>query len=127
MLIFTNRETQAATDPSAFTRKFQPGSEALSSAQVLRNGSGFDLGELRPDLKDDDAMQLLVPVFQGPKPVLVYLHGNNNAPAACFERCARLAEIYGVEVIGFSWPSEGYLSSGSELPKLAPAVMASAD
>ena len=78
-------------------------------------------------LNDDDAMQLLVPIFQGPKPVLVYLHGNNNAPATCFERCARLAEIYDVEVIGFSWPSEGYLSSGDELPNMASVAVAKAD
>lgn len=127
MLMFTNRATQAATDPSAFTRAFQPGSDALSSAQVYRRGTGFELGGLQPGLNDDDAMQLLVPIFQGPKPVLVYLHGNNNAPATCFERCARLAEIYDVEVIGFSWPSEGYLSSGTELPNMAPTAVASAD
>ena len=127
MLIFTNRETQAATNPSAFTRVFQPGSDVLSFAHVTRKGSGFGLSGLQPGLKDDDAMQLLVPIFQGSKPVLVYLHGNNNAPATCFERCTRLAEIYDVEVIGFSWPSEGYLSSGTELPNMAPAVAASAD
>ena len=96
MLIFTNRKTQAATDPSAFTRMFQPGSDALSSAKIIRKDSGFELGGLHQGLKDDDVMQLLVPIFQGPKPVLVYLHGNNNAPATCFERCARLAEIYDI-------------------------------
>jgi hypothetical protein len=127
MLIFTNRKTQTAADPSAFTRQFQPGSEALALASVLRQGTGFGLTGLQAQLKDDDAMQALVPVFQGTKPVLVYLHGNNNSPTACFERCARLAEVYDVEVIGFSWPSEGYLSSGVELPNLPALTRANED
>ena len=127
MLIFTNRVIQTAANPSAFTRKFQPGSDAVGSAQVNRKGSGFELTGIQSDLSDPAAMQLLVPIFQGPKPVMVYLHGNNNAPATCFERCARLAEIYDVEVIGFSWPSEGYMSSGEELPNMAPQAVAKAD
>jgi hypothetical protein len=67
-------------------------------------------------------VQLLVPLFHGGRPVLVYLHGNDNPPAACFERCARLEEIYGLEVIGFSWPSEGFSSSGEDLPNLPAAA-----
>lgn len=127
MLIFTNRETQAATEPSAFSRRFQPGADALSAAGVRRKGGSFQLDDIRSGLSDDEAMQLLVPIFQGPKPVLIYLHGNNNAPGTCFERCARLSEIYGVKVIGFSWPSEGYLSSGVELPNMAASSLAKPD
>ena len=95
--------------------------------KVSRNGSGFELAGIQADLKDDDALKALVPIFQGPKPVLVYLHGNNNAPATCFERCARLAEIYDVAVIGFSWPSEGYLSSGEEQPNMVSSKHAAPD
>jgi Alpha/beta hydrolase of unknown function (DUF900) len=127
MLIFTNRLVQTANNASAFTRKFQPGSDNLSAAQVDRKGQGFELTGLQAHLKDDDAMKALVPLFQGSRPVLVYLHGNNNASTSCFERCARLSEIYDVEVIGFSWPSEGYLSSGEELPGMASPTSAKPD
>ncbi len=120
MLIFSNRTIQAATDPSALTRKFQPGSDAIGAVLVARSGAGFQVSAVRPVLGDDDAMQLLVPLFKGTRPVLVYLHGNNNAPSACFERCLRLSEIYGLEVVGFSWPSEGFLSSGEDLPNMPP-------
>jgi Alpha/beta hydrolase of unknown function (DUF900) len=121
MLIFTNRKVQHANDASAFTLQFQPGSDQLGMAQVERDAAGFLVSNTRSVLTDDAAMKLLVPVFQGDKSILVYLHGNNNPPSSCFERCARLGEIYGVEVIGFSWPSEGYLSSGDDLPNMAAA------
>lgn len=120
MLIFTNRELQAGTDASAFTRRFQPGADTLAAAQVDRSGGGFVLSDAQAALGDDAAVERLVPLFRGPRRVLVYLHGNNNSPSDCFERCARLAEIYGLEVVGFSWPSEGFLSSGEDLPNLPP-------
>ena len=123
MLIFTNRVIETATNPSALTRRFQPGSDAIGAVDVTRSGDGFKLGSAAPAMGDDAAMQRLVPLFQADKPVLLYLHGNNNPPAACFERCARLGEIYGLEVVGFSWPSEGYLSSGDDLPNM-PATAA---
>jgi hypothetical protein len=78
-----------------------------------------------PDVADADALNLLLPLFTGARRVLVYLHGNNNTPAACFERCALLESLYGVEVIGFSWTSEGYLPDGNDLPGVAPAPSAS--
>ncbi len=120
MLMFTNRITQPGTDAQAFTRRFKPGSDALSMAEVSRQGGGFALGALEAATSDDAALQRLVTLFGGPQPVLLYLHGNSNPPAACFERCARLEEIYGVAVVGFSWPSEGLLSSGADLPDLDP-------
>jgi esterase/lipase superfamily enzyme len=33
-----------------------------------------------------------------------------------------LQEIYGVEVVGFSWPSEGFLSSGDDQPNMPAAA-----
>jgi hypothetical protein len=65
MLIFSNRTIQAAVDPSALTRKFQPGSDAIGAVQVARSGASFQVSAVRPVLGDDDAMQLLVPLFQG--------------------------------------------------------------
>lgn len=123
MLIFTNRKITVAADTSSFTREFQPGADTLGVAQVVRStDGGFALSEVQAGLGDDAAMHLLVPLFRGPRSVLVYLHGNNNPPSACFERCARLEEIYNLEVIGFSWTSEGYLSSGEDLPNLTATV-----
>ncbi len=121
MFIFTNRELRDAPDASAFTRKFQPGASALSAAAVVRKGGDFGFSALQAELSDDQALQTLVPLFAGTQRVLVYLHGNNNSPAACAERCARLEEIYGVAVVGFSWASEGFLSSGTELPSMPAA------
>ena len=113
MWIFTNRRMQPAGDASAFTNVFDPLADRLGVAQVTRVGDGFRLDSAQPTAGDDDIMQLLVPQFRGAQPVLFYLHGNNNSPAACFERCARLQEIYGLQVIGFSWPSEGFLPTGA--------------
>ncbi len=126
MLVFTNRDTRAAADASAFKRSFQPGATLLSAATVASAGGSFALDGLQSGISDDQALQALVPVFGGNQPVLVYLHGNNNSPADCFERCARLEEIYGCAVVGFSWPSEGALSSGEDPPGL-PVPQAASD
>lgn len=122
MLMFTNRIVQQAQGPAAFTRRFRPATGWLSSAVVQRQGASFSVDQLMADIDDDTAMQSLVPLFGGARPLLLYVHGNNNTPAACFERCARLQEIYDVEVLGFSWPSEGFLSSGDEQPDLPDAA-----
>ncbi len=122
MLIFTNRLTTAAADQSAFTTAFEPGGTRLALADATRVAGSWRLSALDSDVADDDALRALVPLFQGARPVLVYLHGNNNSPARCFERCNKLAALYDVEVVGFSWPAEGLLSDGSELPGLAPGA-----
>lgn len=118
MLVFTNRILEPGPDEAAFTRRFMPGAGTLGLAEVQRAGGGWALGAVTPQLSDDAALAALVALFQGPARVLVYLHGNNNTPAACFERCTRLQEIYGLQVLGFSWTSEGYLSSGDDLPNI---------
>lgn len=119
MLVFTNRIVQdAVLDASAYTGAFTPLATTLAFADVTRAGGGWTLGGTERDAGDDTVVATLVDRFRGNRPVLVYLHGNNNTPSDCFERCTRLAEIYGVEVVGFSWPSEGLLSSGDDLPGL---------
>ena len=67
---------------------------------------------MTPAVTDAAAEAALAAVFAGGRPVLVHLHGNNMAPGQCFERCARFEELFGVAVVGFSWPSEGTLPSG---------------
>lgn len=123
MLIFTNRELQNQSDETAFMRRFVPASERLGFASVQAAAGGpaaWRVSNLLADAADADALNALLPLFAGARPVLVYLHGNNNTPVSCFTRCALLASMYGIEVVGFSWTSEGYLPDGSELPGLQP-------
>ncbi|WP_457337563.1 alpha/beta hydrolase [Rhizobacter sp. P5_C2] len=118
MLIFTNRVVNMAGDESAFGRSFEPAGTHLGFASVsgLAQGGAWTVSNANNDASDVDALNALLPLFSGARKVLVYLHGNNNTPAACFERCAKLEALYGFETIGFSWASEGFLSDGSELP-----------
>ena len=120
MLIFTHRALNGAADESAFGRSFTPGSNRLALADVQRGsgGAAWLVSQHDADVDDGDSLRALLPRFQGSRPVLVYLHGNNNPPAACFERCERLAALYDVEVIGFSWASEGFLPDGGTLSSL---------
>ena len=126
MLVFTNRQLSDKPDETAYERSFEPGSTRLAVATVTANATGgWSVSDSRPDASDVDALNLLLPLFSGTGPLLVYLHGNNNTPEACFERCALLKAIYGYEVIGFSWTSEGYLPDGSDLPGVTPAAASS--
>ena len=112
MLIFTNRALLNKADETAFGTRFEPGSERIGFAQVQRGTSAWQVSDMHADASEADAIVALMQVFAGARPVLVYLHGNNNTPASCFERCARFASLYNVEVVGFSWPSEGVLPDG---------------
>ncbi len=129
MLIFTNRELGDAPDESAFLRRFTPGGTRLAMANVARAPKGapgtWAVSNVDKDVDDGDSLRALLPVFGGNRPVLVYLHGHQNPPGTLFERCERLRALYPVEVVGFSWVSEGCLPDGSELPGLvAPAPVA---
>ena len=116
MLLFTNRMLASAPDPSAYQRSFEPGATRLAVAAAKRQpAGGWVVSEHQPDASDVDVLGLLLPLFAGTRPVLVYFHGNNNTPTACLERCALLSTLYTVEVIGFSWTSEGYLPDGTGL------------
>jgi hypothetical protein len=48
---------------------------------------------LHADTADADALNALLPLFAGARPVLVYLQGNDNTPASCFERRALLETL----------------------------------
>ena len=117
MLVFTNRAVTGTGSSAKYTASFAPGSTNLSFAHAKTNAQRkWTLGNLASDATDAVSIDALVPVFGSNRPVLVYIHGNNNSPVTCFERCALLDKMYGVEVVGFSWPSEGRLSDGSDLP-----------
>ncbi len=126
MLMFTNRTTVEAADESAWTTHFSPCQSGLAMADVVPAPSGatatsdaWRLQRHAPAVDDATAGHALVELFSGDRPVLVYLHGNNNTPAALFSRCALLERLYGTAVVGFSWPSEGLLHNGVSMPTVA--------
>jgi len=118
MIVFSNRQVDTAL-PEVFSRRFTPASPQLTLASVTKKGAGWNISSVDKDVDDADSLNALLPLFKGKKPVLVYIHGNNNTPEKCFERCALLESLYGVPVVGFSWPSEGYLPDGNPLPGMA--------
>jgi Alpha/beta hydrolase of unknown function (DUF900) len=118
MLIFTNRSVQKQkTDELAFTNRFTPLAESLSIATVKakENGNGWIVSDISEKTSDVEAVVNLSSLLMGSKPVLVFVHGNNNSPSACFDRCLALEKQYEVNVIGFSWASEGFQPSGDDL------------
>jgi hypothetical protein len=126
--MFTNRVVlPSATDESAFTLRFKPNSDVFGMARVVRarrrRRPNWSLHDVTAAVTESAARDALVEVFEGDKPVLVHLHGNSMTPALCFERCTRFEELYGVAVVGFSWPSEGRLATGK---RSAAALAASA-
>lgn len=120
MLIFTNRVMKTSSNESAFGTAYSQGSERLGMATVNRKAGGWAVTAVDDDVDQAEAKKALEPLFKGARPVLVYIHGNNNTPAKCFERCAKLEALYDVEVVGFSWPSEGYLPDGNIYPGVDP-------
>jgi len=119
MFVITNREIDTDGGAVTLSTRFQPGAAQLRMVEVGRkNGGGYTVSGSADGIEDAEGVSRLSDVFAGPRPVLVYLHGNNNTPQDCFERCLRLQESYDVEVVGFSWPSEGRLASGTDLPGL---------
>lgn len=117
MLVVTNRHVTQAGGSPGFSAAFSPAQTNLSLAQAGINAQGaWSLSKLVSQANDTEIGTALMQAFTGPRPVLLYIHGNNNTPARCFERCAMLEKMYDVEVIGFSWPSEGQLPDGSDLP-----------
>lgn len=125
MLIFTNRDLGSENTAQAYRRSFKPGSDRLAVADVTKSGNSWKLSAKDADVSDEDSLNLLLPLFQGSKPLLLYVHGNNNPPATCFQRVHDLRALYPeAEIIGFSWPSEGFQADGQPLPALdaAPAA-----
>lgn len=122
MLIFTSREMQSGTNPSTFEPHFSARSalRALTNLERAPEGMAADwkVSQADADLDDADALRTWLPLFQKPGPLLVYLHGYNDTPAACFERCDRLQSRYGLEVVRFSWSSRKHLADDGVLPGL---------
>jgi len=119
MLVFTNRDLSSGAGASALQRSFAPGAHRIGVAAVVRDAAGkWQLSGFDDDVTERDALDLLLPVFGNGKPLLVFIHGNGTTPQACFQRCLQLEAEYNVQVVGFSWPSEGFLCDGDPLPRL---------
>ena len=117
MLTFTNRAITGTGSAAEFSRAFTPGAMELSFADAsAKSGSKWSLKDPVSRADDKSVISALTTVFSGKRPVLLYIHGNNNTPSTCFDRCAVLRKMYDVEVVAFSWPSEGSLPDGSDLP-----------
>lgn len=117
MLVFTNRLLKTtAKDESVLTTQYEPFSDTLNSVKVTARAKGWKVSNPQVGMSDVDVLAQLDTVLAGNKPVLLFVHGNNNTPAACFARCQLLEAQYPVAVIGFSWTSEGFLPDGTELP-----------
>ena len=119
MLVFTNRDVVPEAGASAFQRSFVPGGHRIGVASATRDAAGkWGLSNIDADVTERDALDLLLPLFGGARPLLVFLHGNGHTPAHTFARCLQLETEYNAEVIAFSWASEGFLCDGNPLPRL---------
>lgn len=117
MLIFTNRKLNSASlTASALTNAYTPFVDTLNSVNVqpTSSGSTWKINQHESNHTDSTALKRLTEVLSGTKPVLVYLHGNNNSPSTCFTRCNELESQYNVAVVGYSWASEGFLPNGED-------------
>ena len=113
MLTFADRHTERKTDESAGDRQASYGASRPSSNNLNSEPSATPtVGEPRQAnlaLADIDDLGNELPLFQKLGSRLVYLHGYNDTPVACFERCDRLQSLYGLEVVRFSWSSRKHL------------------
>lgn len=122
MLIITNRVPSTnPIDGNAFTSKFGVGKTDLSVADAtkLLTGTGatawltkdVDVNATDNAISKRLAGHLSAAKLNGRR-ILIYVHGNSNDYLKMLERCYDLTSAYeGIEVIGFSWPSEGFLPS----------------
>ena len=110
MLVFSNREMQRQAGASA---ESAAGSARLALATLEGPPQApqehWKVVQMNCDVDDDSALNELLPLFQEARPLLLYLHGFNSTPAACFERCDRLQSLYGLEIVRFSWSSKKHL------------------
>jgi hypothetical protein len=119
MLIFTNREVDLSqTDENAISASYIPLVDRLSFFSVAPKATvktRWSVSEIFRLSTDSDAVTQISKMMKADRPVLVYVHGNNNDPAGCFGRCLSLEKQYNVNVIGFSWASEGFQPNGDDL------------
>lgn len=123
VLIVTNRALDATySDERLLSNRFVPFASTLSACEVRKSTSRkarWKTSDPLADAKDEELLSRFKPYFCGARPILIYLHGNNNSPSDCFGRCFELESSYRACVIGFSWTSEGLNPDGSDLPDVS--------
>jgi esterase/lipase superfamily enzyme len=123
MLIITNRKQNVIvtnqTGGKAFTSKFSSNGSDLSIADVSNTSGNLENPEWLTQNVIVNATDIQIKkriteyannALSNGRSILVYIHGNNNNFEKMLDRCHFLSQTYeAVEVIGFSWPSEGFL------------------
>lgn len=119
MLIITNRHPVAGNSSGgAFSSKFTVNSPRLAVADANKVGPGdgagdWKVGNIVDSASDADIAARLAEHFAAARlhgrRILVNVHGNGYDYLECLTRCHALSSAFvGIEVIGFSWPSEGF-------------------
>ena len=120
MLIITNRKPTNSTDGNAFSAQFNQDSNVISAMNATKipggdGAAGWAISQIVAPINNNDAAiaeQIKNYIHLAKslgRRVLVYVHGNGYDFLKGLERCDALSSEYGnVEIIGFSWPSEGF-------------------
>ena len=113
MLIFSSRESEGRAATSAVEQQFTASADSLARATRKHppqtQEEDWKVVQIDCDVDDAASMNELLQLFQEARPLLLYLHGYNSTPAACFERCDRLQSLYGLEIVRFSWSAKKHL------------------
>ncbi len=119
MIVVTNRNLQPDRTPARrFGKDFNAeGPDELRLAEASRDGRGRWKLEILPDgrrrgrrlmpCSEVVFLELQKTLRTTHRDVLLFVHGYNNGFRDVLERGWRLQETYGLEVVCFSWPSDG--------------------
>ena len=120
MLIFSSRESEGRAATSAVEQQFTASADSLARATRKHapqtQEEDWKVVQIDCDVDDTESMNELLQLFQEARPLLLYLHGYNSTPAACFERCDRLESLYGLEMVRFSWSAKKHLLADGMRP-----------
>ena len=113
MLIFSSREVEGRNATPAieqpFTACINPLTQVVHKHTPQTQQDDWKVVQIDCDADDTESMNKFLHLFHEVRPLLLYLHGYNSTPAACFERCDRLESLYGLEVVRFSWSAKTHL------------------
>lgn len=114
MLVFSSRDVEGRIAVPAieqpFTACINPLPQVVQKQTPQTQQDDWEVVQIDCDADDTESMNKFLHLFQKVRPLLLYLHGYNSTPAACFERCDRLESLYGLEVVRFSWSAKQHLT-----------------
>lgn len=120
MLIFSSRESEGRAAAPALEQRLTASADSLARAARQHapktQEKDWKVVQIDCDVDDADSVNELLQLFQQARPLLIYLHGYNSTPAACFERCDRLESLYGLEMVRFSWSAKKHLLDDGSRP-----------